>query len=99
MADEKIRGWGRVWVIMGVAVILLCIEAPRSLEAAKPGSPPVLPNAYQGSGNVLQALLNASWPAAQGPSATFTFFAPQNKAVKVKSLNLFNTTVRIEGFL
>ena len=87
MTDKKIRDWGRLGVIIGVVVILLCFEAPRIVESAKPGIPPVLPSRYQGSGNVLQALLNASWPVANGPSATFTFFAPQNKAVKVKSLH------------
>lgn len=95
MGDRKIRGWRKPWVAnhterfhrlviicMIVVIILLCIKV---VEAARPGTPPVLPARYQGTGNTLQALLNASWPVAQGPSATFTFFAPQNKAVKVKT--------------
>ncbi|KAG0574452.1 hypothetical protein KC19_VG263100 [Ceratodon purpureus] len=52
------------------------------IAEGKAGTPPILPKQYQGSGTVLQALLNQSWPAAQGLSATFTFFAPQNSAVK-----------------
>jgi hypothetical protein len=88
MAHKKIRDWRQLWVIINFVTTLLCIETPRIVESAKQGTPPMLPSNYQGSGNVLQALLNASWPAAQGPTTTFTFFAPQNKAVKVKFRNL-----------
>jgi len=66
-----------------VVITLICIKV---VEAVRQGIPPALPVRYQGSGSTLQALLNASWPAAQGQSATFTFFAPQNKAVKVFSI-------------
>ncbi|KAG0616266.1 hypothetical protein M758_5G102800 [Ceratodon purpureus] len=82
MAKKKIRDWRRLWVMICIVTTFLCSDAPRVVKAAKQGSPPILPGRYQGSGNTLQALLNASWPAAQGPSATFTFFAPQNKAIK-----------------
>lgn len=69
-----------MWV---VCVILSLVETARFVEAVNPAIPPLLPKQYQGTGNVLQALLNASWPAAQGPTSTYTFFAPQNSAVKV----------------
>lgn len=71
-----------------VGIIVLLAETARFVEAMKPGIPPVLPKQYQGNGNVLQALLNASWPTAQGPTTTYTFFAPRNSAVKVIVLEL-----------
>ena len=69
-----------MWV---VGVIVSLAETARFVEALKPRFPPILPKQYQGNGNVLQALLNESWPHAQGPTSTYTFFAPQNSAVKV----------------
>lgn len=80
MATAKGRGNFPMWV---VGIIVLLVDTERFVEAMKPSFPPILPKQYQGKGNVLQALLNASWPAAQGPTSTYTFFAPQNSAVKV----------------
>ena len=80
MATSKRRGNSFMWV---VGVIVSLVETARFVEAVNPAIPPLLPKQYQGTGNVLQALLNASWPAAQGPTSTYTFFAPQNSAVKV----------------
>lgn len=86
MATAKGRGNFPMWV---VGIIVLLMETERFVEAMKAGFPPILPKQYQGNGNVLQALLNASWPAAQGPTSTYTFFAPQNSAVKVLLLEPF----------
>lgn len=74
----------------GLAMVLLMV-AIRVVEGLTP-TPPILPKKYQGNGNTLQLLLNESWPIAQGPASTFTFFAPENSAIKVlvlKDLNVF----------
>jgi len=67
---------------IGYIVVFILVIGIKIVEG-KAGFPPILPKQYQGSGNVLQALLNQSWPTSQGSSSTFTFFAPQNSAVKV----------------
>jgi hypothetical protein len=46
---------------------------------------PTLPSSYGGiSGNTLMNMTATSWPPAQGPFATFTFFAPANSALEVQ---------------
>ncbi|KAH8956102.1 hypothetical protein BDL97_07G021100, partial [Sphagnum fallax] len=44
---------------------------------------PKLPSSYGGmTGNTLMNMTATSWPQAQGPLATFTFFAPANSALE-----------------
>jgi len=67
--------------LVGYTIFFVLVIGTKTVEG-KAGFPPILPKQYQGSGNVLQALLNQSWPTSQGSSSTFTFFAPQNSVVK-----------------
>jgi hypothetical protein len=79
----------------GLAMVLLMV-AIRVVEGLTP-TPPTLPKKYQGNGNTLQLLLNESWPVAQGPASTFTFFAPENSAIKVLVLNNLKVFKIING--
>lgn len=77
MRALEVVGWRQ-----GLTMVLMLMIAIRVVEGLTP-TPPILPKRYQGNGNTLQLLLNESWPLAQGPASTFTFFAPENSAIKV----------------
>ncbi|XP_024387861.1 uncharacterized protein [Physcomitrium patens] len=82
VGGERMAAYSLRNVTRLVATVAVMLMAVAHVAHGKAEVPPILPKAYQGSGNVLQALLNQSWPAAQGVSSTLTFFAPQSSAIK-----------------
>ncbi|XP_073393486.1 uncharacterized protein [Physcomitrium patens] len=65
VGGERMAAYSLRNVTRLVATVAVMLMAVAHVAHGKAEVPPILPKAYQGSGNVLQALLNQSWPAAQ----------------------------------
>ncbi|XP_024387862.1 uncharacterized protein [Physcomitrium patens] len=69
VGGERMAAYSLRNVTRLVATVAVMLMAVAHVAHGKAEVPPILPKAYQGSGNVLQALLNQSWPAAQDSDA------------------------------